>query len=85
MRKFALAVAAIALTSGSALASSTNGVVSSYNPQVRVITLQNGQSYTVPRSVPVPAIRAGQNVTITFRDDGDDVTNVLTGSLWHRR
>lgn len=85
MRKLALAVAAIVLTSGSAFADVTNGVVSNYNPQVRVITLQNGQSYTVPRWVPLPAIQVGQNVTITSRDDGGDVTSVLTRALWQRR
>lgn len=82
MRKFVLAAAAIVMTSASAFASDAVGVVSRYNPEARVITLQSGQSYTIPRDIALPAIRVGEKVTFTFRHDGGEVTGVLTRPLW---
>ena len=77
MKKFILAASALALMSGAALASSADGVVAKYNSDVRVITLENGQSFTVPHSVAVPSISTGEKVSIQLNGEGDRVTGVL--------
>ncbi|MCX8567921.1 MULTISPECIES: DUF1344 domain-containing protein [Hyphomicrobiales] len=77
MKKLILAASALALMSGAALASSTDGTVAKYNSDVRVITLDNGQSYTIPRDVAVPSIQNGEKVSIQLNSDGDRVTGVL--------
>lgn len=77
MKKIILAASAVALMSGAAFASSSDGVVGKFDPQTRVITLDNGNSYTVPRDVGLPAIQTGEKVSIQFNDEGDRVTGVL--------
>ncbi|MEJ6783280.1 MULTISPECIES: hypothetical protein [Phyllobacteriaceae] len=77
MKKIILTASAFALMSGAAFASSAVGVVSSYNPDVRVITLEGGKSFTIPRDVAVPSIQAGERVSIDLNDEGDRVTAVL--------
>lgn len=52
-------------------------VVAKYNHDVRVITLENGRSYTVPRDVALPPLEAGEKVSIILNDEGDRVTAVL--------
>lgn len=77
MNKIILAASAFALMTGAALASSADGVVAKINSDVRVITLENGRSYTVPRDVALPAIQAGEKVSIQLNDEGDRVQSVL--------
>lgn len=77
MKKIILAAAALSVMSGAAFASSASGVVSKLNAQARVITLDNGQSYTVPRDVAMPAIHEGEKVSIQLNDEGDKVRAVL--------
>ncbi|MEJ6783279.1 hypothetical protein [Aminobacter sp. Piv2-1] len=77
MKKIILAASALALMSGAALASSADGVVGNYNADVRVITLEGGKSFTIPRDVAVPSIQAGEKVSIDLNDEGDRVTAVL--------
>ncbi|GAA2824663.1 uncharacterized protein DUF1344 [Aminobacter aminovorans] len=79
MNKLILAAAAFALFSGSALASDASGVVTRFNADTRVITLQGGASYTIPRDVALPSVRVGEKVSILFNDEGDVVRNVLAG------
>lgn len=77
MKTILLIAASIAFTAGAAFASSSDGVIASYNHDVRVITLENGRSFTVPRDVAVPALQAGEKVSIQLNDEGDRVTAVL--------
>ena len=77
MKKIILAASAFALMSGAAFAASADGIVAKYNSDVRVITLDNGQSYTIPRDVAVPSISTGEKVTILLNGEGDRVTTVL--------
>lgn len=77
MKKFILAAASLAFMSGAALASSNNGVVMKFSPASRVITLENGHSFTVPRDVALPAFQIGEKVSIQLNDEGDKVTSVL--------
>ena len=76
MKKLILAASALALMSGAALASN-DGVVAKYNSEARVITVDNGKSYTVPRDVALPSISTGEKVTILLNGEGDRVTTVL--------
>ncbi|MCX8567924.1 DUF1344 domain-containing protein [Aminobacter sp. MET-1] len=77
MKKIILAAAAITMMSGAAFASSTDGVIDKFNADTRVITLENGNSYTVPRDVAMPSIRTGEKVSIQLNGEGDRVTGVL--------
>lgn len=77
MNKLILAAAAIALFSGSALASDASGIVAQFNAGARVITLDHGGSYTIPRDVALPSIKVGEKVTILLNDEGDVVRNVF--------
>jgi len=79
MNKLILAAAAIALFSGSALASDASGIVARFNAGARVITLDHGGSYTIPRDVALPSIKVGEKVTILLNDEGDVVRNVFVG------
>lgn len=81
MKKLILAAATLALMSGAAMANEVNGVVAKFNPQVRVVTLTNGDSYTIPRDVAVPQLKPGEKVSIMAQDDGYDVSAVVAGSM----
>lgn len=81
MRKLILAAAALTLMSGAALATEVDGVVAKFNPAVRVITLKNGDSYTIPRDVAIPPqLAPGQKVAISEHDNGTKIDSVLVGS-----
>lgn len=77
MKKIVLAATAVALMSASAFASSRDGVIKTFDAHTRVITLENGQSYTVPRDVAIPTLQNGEKVSIQLNDEGDRVTGVL--------
>lgn len=77
MKTLVLAAASLAMMSGAALASSENGMIAKFNSSARVITLDNGKSYTIPRDVALPPIQVGEQVSIQLNDEGDKVTTVL--------
>lgn len=85
MRRLILALSVLALMSGVAVARQAQGIVASYTPSTRVIKLQNGRSYTVPRHVAVPRLNPGDKVSIMFNDEGDKIRTVLGGSRASRR
>ena len=75
MRKLIIALGAAALMSGAAWAASADGVVKELNKEAKVITLEDGKSYTVPADVALPAdLAAGMKVTVTVA--ADDATQV---------
>lgn len=78
MKRILLALTAVALMSGVALAEvDTNGVVKSYDADKRVITLEDGKTFTVEPDVAVPELMAGQKVTVTVDDNrGNQVVRV---------
>ncbi|ODT06970.1 MAG: hypothetical protein ABS58_09270 [Mesorhizobium sp. SCN 65-20] len=78
MKKIFLAAASLVLMSGAALATEANGVVTKFNPQTRVITLNGGKSFTIPRDVALPAVHVGGHVSIVLNDEGDRIQAVLT-------
>ncbi len=77
MKKIIIAASALAIMSGAALASSADGVIAKYNADVRVITLESGKSYTVPRDVALPQLQVGEKVSIQLNGERDRVTGVL--------
>lgn len=80
MRKFIIALGAVAFMSGAAWAASADGVVKEFNKETRVITLADGKSYTVPADVAIPPeITACAKVSITL--DQDDATKVTAVTL----
>lgn len=82
MRTLILAAATIAAMSSAAMATEVNGVVAKYNPQVRVITLTDGQSYTIPMDVAIPPqLVPGQKVAIDQHDNGAKIDSVLVGAM----
>lgn len=77
MKTLILAAASLAFMSGVALASNSNGMITKFNPYTRVVTLEGGKSFTIPRDVPLPALQVGEKVSIQLNNDGDRVTDIL--------
>ncbi|GAA4116581.1 DUF1344 domain-containing protein [Aminobacter aganoensis] len=77
MKTLVLAAASLAMMSGVALASSQNGMIAKFNSSARVITLESGKSFTIPRDVALPPVQVGEQVSIQLNDEGDKVTTVL--------
>lgn len=77
MTKTIIAASVLAIISGSAFASSATGIVRNFNADTRVITLESGKSFTIPRDVGLPAVQIGESVTIDLNDEGDRVQAVL--------
>ncbi len=82
MKKIIIAASALVFMSGAALASSNNGVIKNYNADTRVITLESGKSYTIPRDVALPSLQVGEQVSIQLNGERDKVTSVLTNPLF---
>lgn len=73
MKRILLALATATLLSTPALAEvDTTGVVKSYDADKRVITLEDGKTFTVEGDVAVPELMAGQKVTVTVDDNKDN-------------
>ncbi|MCX8572889.1 MULTISPECIES: DUF1344 domain-containing protein [Hyphomicrobiales] len=77
MKTILLIASPLIFIAGAAFASSLDGIVARYNHDVRVITLENGKSVTVPRDVAMPSLQAGEKVSIQLNGEGDRVTAVL--------
>ncbi|PWK71741.1 DUF1344 domain-containing protein [Aminobacter sp. AP02] len=78
MKKFVLALAVAGTLSFPAFADA-NGVVKEYNKETRVITLEDGTSWTIDPSIAIPPeVAAGAKVDIqTDKNDNTKVVNVL--------
>ncbi|WP_269932344.1 DUF1344 domain-containing protein [Aminobacter sp. HY435] len=75
MKKIVLALAVAGALSLPAFAGS--GVVKEYNKETRVITLEDGTSYTVPEDVAIPPeVAVGAKVDV--QTDKNDATKVVT-------
>jgi hypothetical protein len=83
MRKLIVALGAAALMSGAAWAASVDGVVKDYIKETKVITLEDGKSFTVPPDVAVPPeLVVGAKVSITTAaDDATKVTQVTLSPM----
>lgn len=78
MKKIVLAFAFASTMSLPAFADA-NGVVKEYNKETRVITLEDGTSWTIDPSIAIPPeVAAGAKVDIqTDKNDNTKVINVL--------
>lgn len=78
MKKFVLALAVAGTMSFPAFADA-NGVVKEYNKETRVITLEDGTTWTIPEAVAIPPeVAAGAKVDVqTDKNDNTKVINVL--------
>ncbi|MEO5324337.1 hypothetical protein PV773_13545 [Mesorhizobium sp. CC13] len=77
MHKLVLATTSLVLISGAAFASEVNGVIAKFNPAARVVTLEGGKSFTIPRDVALPLLQRGGHISIQLDDEGDKVDSVL--------
>ncbi|MBB6468767.1 DUF1344 domain-containing protein [Aminobacter carboxidus] len=80
MRKLIIALGAAALMTGTAWAATVDGVVKEYIKETKVITLEDGKSFTVPPDVAIPPeVAVGAKVSISTADD--DATKVTGVTL----
>jgi Cu/Ag efflux protein CusF len=68
----AAAVAAVLLigVAGSASAAEATGVIKSLDTAKDMVTLDNGSSYDVAKSVTLASFKVGEKVTITYTQSG---------------
>ncbi len=71
-----LALGALLVTSGVALAADATGTVTSVNYGTRTLTMADGKAYSWGETVKPDGLRAGIDVTVTF--DVKDGKNVAT-------
>ncbi|MBD0416695.1 hypothetical protein [Oryzicola mucosus] len=83
MKKLVLALAAVTFLAGGAFAAQTNGVVKEYNAESRVITFEDGTSFTIPADVAIPPeVAVGKSVSIdTDENDATIVKTVLVNPM----
>jgi hypothetical protein len=80
VRKLIIALGAAAFMSGVAWAATVDGVVKEYIKETKVITLEDGKSFTVPPDVAIPPeVAVGAKVSISTADD--DATKVTGVTL----
>jgi Cu/Ag efflux protein CusF len=80
MRMLIGAVLATALLSAAsvAYAADATGKIKSLDMTKDMVTLDNGSSYTAPKSVKLSDFKAGQKVTVSYTKAGDkmDITSI---------
>lgn len=77
MKKFVLALAVASTMSFPAFA--VDGVVKEYNKETRVVTLEDGSSYTIPESTAIPPeLKVGSKVDVQInKNDNTKVDGIL--------
>lgn len=76
MKKLLMTAAIFTAMTGFALANSTTGVVQKWDPATRTLTLGNGMSYTVPKSVTMTKIHKGEKITLMTEGLNKHVSSV---------
>ena len=74
MRKLMVTASAAAMLAGSAfaaLAAEATGAIASIDTSAGAVTLDSGQTFTLPASVDAASLQVGQQVTVTY-DEGSD-------------
>ena len=76
MKKLMIAASAAALfaTMSIAFAAEATGVISSVDATAGTVTLDNGQTYSLPASVAAADLKVGAKVKITYDDAGGKMT-----------
>ena len=66
MKKIAIALAAVLLTSGAALAATDTGKIKQIDPKSDAITLDDGKTFTLAEGTEAESLKVGQTVTVTY-------------------
>jgi hypothetical protein len=77
MRKLMIAASAAALIAASsavALAAEATGAIASVDPAAGTVTLDSGQTFTLPASVDAASLQVGQQVKITYEEADGKMT-----------
>ncbi|PWV97631.1 uncharacterized protein DUF1344 [Hoeflea marina] len=73
---FATASLAALLLAGTAFAAETQGVVSNYDINTRMLTLDTGETYVLVEGVEPGDLSTGADVTVTHEENSTDATAV---------
>ena len=65
---------------GAAYAATVEGVVQSVDPSTRMITLQDGQSFTAPEGAAIDQIAVGTKIKVTVDDSTGAITAIEAAS-----
>lgn len=76
MKKFIITTAAVLSMAGAAFAAEVEGVVTSYDPATKMITLESGEVFTVAGDVQLEGLEPGGKVAITYDDGTTNATAV---------
>lgn len=76
MKAYISTLSALALLGsvGVAAAEEANGTVESIDQDARTLTLEDGTTYNVAEDVMIETIAPGQDVTVSFEEEGDERT-----------
>ena len=72
MKKLMIAVGAAGLLAASSLAAfadQAQGAITAVDPTAMTVTLDDGNTYTLPSSVDAASLKVGEKVTIQFQKD----------------
>ena len=76
MKKFLITAVSVVGLAGAAYAAEVEGVVSSYDPATRMITLESGETFTVTGDAQLDNVQPGGKVVVTYDDGTTDATAV---------
>jgi outer membrane lipoprotein SlyB len=74
MKKLMIAAGAaglLAMSTLTALADEASGAITSVDPTALTVTLDDGNTYTLPASIDAASLKVGEKVTIEFSKDAD--------------
>ena len=84
MKKIFVGVSALALLLTASLASAdeAKGTLQEINMDAQTITMDDGTSYRLAEDVSLEGIEVGEEVTVSFEEQGDDkiVTEIVPGN-----
>jgi hypothetical protein len=76
MKKLIITTAAVLSMAGAAFAAEVEGVVTTYDPVTKMITLESGEVFTVAGDVQLEGLEPGGKVAITYDDGTTNATAV---------
>ena len=78
MRMIISAVAATVMLGGAAYAADATGAIKSLDIAKNMITLDNGSTYSAPKSIKLTNFKVGEKVTVSYTKNGDkmDLTSI---------
>lgn len=76
MMKSILTAASVLAMTGAAFAAEVEGVVTSYDPATKMITLESGEAFSLADGVELDGLEPGGKVVITYDDGTTNATAV---------